>query len=133
MPFVHCDSYLESCLTFSKQIKTRDKIIRMIRRKKIKFDVLVGTGLSGIVPVVMVAQKLRKPFCIIRKGEKTHSYLTVEGMVPNDTERYLMIDDFVEEGTTVRRVKKQMKKVTKAEFVGAVLYDSNRFIKARNL
>lgn len=71
-------------------------------RETVTFSHIVATGSSGQSITWPVAYKLGIPVCIVRKeGEKSHAGL-VTGY--GDMEDYVILDDFIGTGTTVKRV-----------------------------
>jgi len=65
---------------------------------KVEFDTLVGTGMSGILPLLYVAKTLDVKWLAVRKnGESTHTGTAVEGDLGK---RWLFLDDFIESGKT---------------------------------
>lgn len=70
----------------------------------VKFDTMIGSGLSGSLIIPILARRLRKRWAIIRKpGEATHSSSTFQGEIGD---RWIFVDDFVASGATRRRVEK---------------------------
>jgi adenine/guanine phosphoribosyltransferase-like PRPP-binding protein len=66
-------------------------------------DTLVGTGLSGALVVPDVARILKLNWVVVRKpGESSHSSYPFEGILG---QRWLFVDDRVETGETLRRVR----------------------------
>jgi len=88
---------------------------------------IVCTGLSGILVGVALANKTKRPFAIVRKpGDNTHSSFTVEGYL---FDQYVIVDDFIEYGGTIRRILREMYKHNdESECRGIMLYgeDSDR-------
>lgn len=71
----------------------------------VEYDVLVGTGVSGTLGVGVLGALLNKPIAVVRKNtNSSHSKLLVEGhMLP----RFVVLDDFMASGDTVRRVREE--------------------------
>ena len=81
-----------------------DKITARVRNllKGVKYDTLVGTGLSGTLVVPHVARTLGKHWLIVRKpNDGTHSWHRAEGELGK---RWVFLDDFVDTGATRDRV-----------------------------
>ena len=81
-----------------------DKITARVRNllKGVKYDTLVGTGLSGTLVVPHVARALSKHWLVVRKPEDgTHSCHAAEGELGK---RWVFLDDFVDTGATRDRV-----------------------------
>lgn len=97
----------------------------------VKYDAIVGTGLSGTIFTARVAPGLGKTFAIVRKKDdkSTHSGTKVEGIVGK---RWVFADDFISSGATFKRVMEMMQKYhPNAEFVGAYEYERENFSDAR--
>lgn len=68
----------------------------------VKYDTMVCMGTSGTSLVPWLARRLRKYFVIVRKdGESSHASSRLNGMLGA---RYVLVDDFVETGSTLRRM-----------------------------
>jgi hypothetical protein len=87
--------YLEIVLNEPQEIRKRAQILQ---RKGVQFDTIVGTGLSGTLPMMTLRQKFKCEQLIIRKpGANSHSYYKAEGTLGS---RWLFIDDFISSGKT---------------------------------
>lgn len=95
--------YLDARRVFTdpKNLKIfRDEIIKLIKEKKLKFDIIVGGVTAGIAPAVLVAVKLNKPFCYVRREKKTRGAgFAVEGNFKKG-QRVLLLDDVYANGTS---------------------------------
>lgn len=118
------DSYFDKALSCTN----RDLIDEMRRLTRgCKFDTIVGTGLSGTIFIARVAPGLGKKFAIVRKkdDQSTHSARRVEGEVGS---RFIVADDFISSGNTLKHVLTVMsKKHPAASFVGVYQYEYGRF------
>lgn len=88
-----------------------------------EFDAIAFTGLSGSVIAGAVASAMDKYlYCVRKEGESKHSAYVVEG--PETGLRYIIIDDFISSGSTVRRVMEKVAAHTdnQAKCVGAYLW-----------
>lgn len=98
---------------------------------------IVGTGVSGMLIGPGVADLIDVPFVVIRKPPDrnltpheggSHSVYTYEGVLPVPSDRFVMVDDTVCTGQTVRRVLVQLDnefkkhEATDAELVALVCY-----------
>ncbi len=78
-----------------------------------RFDAIAFAGMSGAIIAPMVAYKLNKPLIVVRKESDTsisgnsHSSRMVEGCIFART--YLIIDDFIDTGNTIKRIIDQIK------------------------
>lgn len=68
----------------------------------LKFDTLIGTGLSGTLVVPHIARALGLKWAIVRKDDGAHSSNPFEGELG---QRWLFVDDFVSSGATLQRVQ----------------------------
>lgn len=158
-----CTSYLEQAFDpaasrkiirrlrhgYSDEIYKYDEASRRRKAFKqkiepIKFDTLVGTGLSGALLLPKVAQALKVNYLIVRKeSDGSHSSNLAEG---NLGSRWLFFDDLIDGGSTFNRVYNAVNKITErhndnlhkyyryldqsdhqTEFVGSYLYNDNLF------
>jgi hypothetical protein len=98
----------------------------------VKYDTIVGTGLSGTVFVSKVHTALRKNVAIVRKkNDGSHSGNKVEGAIGK---RWVFVDDFMSSGRTFKRVAEIMfEEYPQSEFVGYYSYDGEFFTPAAEL
>jgi adenine/guanine phosphoribosyltransferase-like PRPP-binding protein len=88
-------------------------------------DTFVGTGLSGALVVPTLARALGRHWAIVRKQDGSHSSRTVEGAIG---ERWLFIDDFIEGGATLRRVREAVTLYAPGtEWVGSFEYEKDTY------
>lgn len=101
--------------------------------KKVPHDtLLVGTGLSGTLACVRLAYTKRYKFCIVRK-EGSHSHMRVEGWLPEPGDKWMIVDDCVASGATVRNILKVMFEEfpdCRATFQGLFLTETNEYFNA---
>lgn len=105
--------------------------------KGIDFDTMVGQGLSGALVIPILAQALNKHFAIIRKeNDSEHTRAVFEGEIGD---KWIFVDDFIESGATLRRVKEGVSLAylrfsgdywtdKPPQFVGAYLYNYGEFL-----
>lgn len=94
-----------------KEIAEVARLLLKHHPEKLKFDTLVGTGLSGAIVVPPLARSLRKKFLLIRKdNDSSHSSYPAEGVLGR---RWLFVDDFVSSGTTFHKVITGVEKCVK--------------------
>ena len=89
----------------------------------IDFDVLVFRGFSGAIVGAPVALRLKKDWALVRKPQDaSHTTNRIEGNVWG---RYIVIDDFIDTGATLRTIQDAVKEFgsPSAECLGCVLYD----------
>jgi len=85
----------------------------MIVESEVEFDAIACRGVSGLLIASPLCVAMNRPLIIVRKGiSGTHSSARVEGYLPSEL-RYVIVDDFIETGTTVytiiRRIREQYK------------------------
>lgn len=105
-----------------------DFIIQKIENNKLDFDSIAFMGMSGALIVPTVADKLNKFMLLVRKNyERRHSCLQVEGYL--NSKRYLIIDDIISSGMTIRSIVEKIHKATKgkAKCIGVLCYKSKRY------
>jgi adenine/guanine phosphoribosyltransferase-like PRPP-binding protein len=88
---------------------------------KDRFDAIAFRGMSGAMVAPAVAIKLGKPFILVRKrGDGSHSEHQVEGAV--GCSRYIIVDDLIASGETVRAIQDDVSRHSKATCVGIALW-----------
>lgn len=95
-----------------------------------KFDTIAFCGMSGALVAPAVAVRLRKWMTLVRKPSDGLSHgMRVEGAVQG---RYMILDDFISEGDTVRRIQEAILKVNPEMYcVGICTYKDPR-VRLRN-
>lgn len=125
--------------SFKKLVTNTAKALGILG-KTLKFNCLAATGNSGNLLAGALSYKLGLPLLIVRKsGDECHDDLKVNGFRPDEAVRYLIIDDLVSSGATVRRIMEQIEKAGQREradetyrfapvpeCAGVLLYDSNQ-------
>jgi len=71
----------------------------------VKYDTMVGTGMSGAIIVPVLARALRKKFLIVRKDEDLKSSHASRPWLGVLGRRWLFVDDFISLGGTFARVR----------------------------
>jgi hypothetical protein len=83
-----------------------DSIVKRV--KESGCDTIIGTGISGVAPLMMVSYFSDVPYAVARKeGDTRHCSHSVVGPVG---EKVLIIDDFVSSGRTIRRIMEAIEK-----------------------
>lgn len=118
----------------------RKKIVRNAIEKfeqhHVEFDTIIGQGLSGSLVAPLLADALGKSFAIVRKdGATSHGTYPVEGIIGA---KWIMVDDFIASGNTVRNIYDKVTNFTKSKFirtelVGGYFYVYNEFKTEKNL
>jgi orotate phosphoribosyltransferase len=100
--------YLHNALERSQRQKAVERLVKGIRASKISFDAIAFTGLSGALVGVPVADRLKKPIIAIRKEKTSHTTALVEGC--HNQERYIIVDDCISSGDTIKNIQSKMEK-----------------------
>lgn len=116
-------AYMKTALK-PKELKLRAKEAL----KGVQFDTIVGTGLSGILPLYLLGEQFKVYTLAVRKpNDSSHAgSQLLEGTLGN---RWLFLDDFISTGDTFIRTHRTVEKYlyfnncNKAKCVGAFLYD----------
>lgn len=75
----------------------------MITRSKLQFDTIAFRGMSGALVGSIISHEMGIPFAVIRKEkDSTHSESAIDG--PLEIGNYIIIDDFISSGTTIRMI-----------------------------
>lgn len=95
--------------------KVVQKAVRVLAQHKTEFDVLVGTGVSGLLLLTTLAYLLRMRFVVVRKADDTsgHSTAKIEGSL-RAGDRWLFLDDFVSSGATKKHCLETLRATAKA-------------------
>lgn len=107
--------------------QTVKETITALRRLKrvLSFEQIVCTGISGQSIAWPVGYITGIPVAVVRrKGERGHHGYDVEHF--DSTKKYIILDDFISEGNTVRHMVKTINKrfqVDTKNCVGIYLYD----------
>lgn len=122
-------SYLSTIFypeTFPKTIQACLKEAKRIKKEQ-GFDTIAFSGMSGAAVAFILAHELDVPLlCIRKKGESSHycndyNDRHVEGHLT--AEKYLLVDDFISSGKTVRFILDSIKReAPKAVCIGMLMY-----------
>lgn len=86
------------------------EICKELRKTDREFDAIACRGVSGTVVGAAVASRLSKQLIVVRKPDvQSHSEYDVEGR-PYGFFKYIIIDDFVSTGETVREIIRNVEK-----------------------
>lgn len=114
--------YLRSAIEIGERKKTVNKLVKFIKSLNLEFDAIAFRGVSGALIAPIVADKLGKGLVIVRKKkENSHSYQETEGYVRS--EKYIIIDDIMDSGTTIKEIVKNLS----SKCVGCFLYAPHNF------
>lgn len=122
----YLDSIFQSPLKYRRLIdKIADQMAAL--KKKKSFGAIAFRGTSGAALAYPLSAQLNIPIICVRKSNEQSHGLSVEGTQRN-IRKYVIIDDFMESGKTIKAIlkaidkKKDWTKDGKAECVGIVLY-----------
>lgn len=101
-PIIRSD-YLDPCLDPNDRRKLISCTVQTLLPHRLEFDTIAFRGMSGALIAPEIAQYLQKPLLLVRKGENKHSCFEVEGNI--HTERYLIVDDFISSGNTIKEIR----------------------------
>lgn len=100
------------------------RCLRALRPIRGEFDAIYCTGLSGEIPAATVTYVMKKELLVLRKqrGSDTMSHgQLLEGSVKDVSgTRYIIIDDFVSGGGTLKRLMQHLP--SNGSLVGVLLY-----------
>jgi len=111
---------------FLKLIPRAIKKLRAIKRRH-PFDAIAFTGSSGAALAYPLSYLMKLPLIHVRKGPSHYSGGKVEGTI--SSKRYVIVDDFIETGASIRRVLKAIdSELDAAKPVAILLYSSTRML-----
>lgn len=113
-------SHTSLVLNHKERNKIIIKAVCKLRKISDEFDTIACCGISGLLVVPQIAELLNKHILIIRKNEKCYSEFRMEGVAPF---RYVVVDDLICSGSTVKRIKNTIKEDhPRARCVGVYCY-----------
>ena len=122
----HAD-YLSDCFDIKKRVVTVNRLWEFVIKEKVKFDSIAVMGVSGLVIGSILSYKLGSNLCVVRKTTRTHSENKVESGIKS-IESYLIIDDIMDSGKTVRSIIKEIRKANNIagskRCIGGIFYNS---------
>lgn len=110
-------SYAQDCLAPDSRNIVVAEALRVLEPHAEEFDAIAFQGMSGAVIAPILACFMEKYLIFVRKGdsygecgvgESCHSSNKVEG--PCGPVRFLIVDDFIAGGNTMKRIYKQVRK-----------------------
>jgi phosphoribosylpyrophosphate synthetase len=103
-------SYLSSVYVVERRNIIIKYAVTELKKLSQYFDFIVVRGTSGLLVGPEVASRLKKPLGVVRKKtDNSHYCYGYEGTVIGS--RYIIIDDFIASGDTVRAIVKEMESV----------------------
>jgi adenine/guanine phosphoribosyltransferase-like PRPP-binding protein len=115
-------SYLHAALDPKKFPKTIRRMTKFLKARQHEFDAIAVRGVSGVLVGGPLSLRLRKPLIVVRKKEdNSHSCYRIEG--DKTATRYVIIDDLIASGRTVKHIIDGMKDFNGGRLVGILLYN----------
>lgn len=117
--------YLTPLTSSKKRLAVVNKAVGILAN--VDFDSIAFIGMSGALLAPVLAFVMGKELIALRKhGSQSHSWHSIEGF--NKTKRYIVVDDFICTGNTVRDIAKRMEGFAPgAEYVGTYAYNDQYF------
>lgn len=100
------------------------KTLRALK-KKYKFDAIAFRGSSGAALAFPLSYFLKVPLIHVRKGKSHYGGGPIEGTI--SSQRYVIVDDFVDSGRTVKTIVREIKKEMDAKPVAICLYAGGNY------
>ena len=121
--------YLHDVMTGQGISNKATHLIRKIKESGVDFDAIAFRGMSGALISPVVAARLNKKVIVCRKTtDNSHSSYETEANF-SDIKRYIIIDDFMETGKTIRVILNQVRRANmtksgrgRSKCVGVFLY-----------
>lgn len=122
-------AYLRSVFAPDALDRTARRAVKTLRPFAGRFDAIAFTGHSGTIVAPLVAVRLHKPMVLVRKPGSEGHMMAYESRVQGASAqglRYLILDDVVSTGATVRRVIQELSENRAAsEFAGLYVYEDS--------
>jgi orotate phosphoribosyltransferase-like protein len=118
-------SYLHETFDAKKVQLVIRAMVKMVKESGVELDTIVFRGMSGALIAPILAYRLKKCVTVCRKSDGTHSGHggMLEGNV--DIKNFIIVDDFIDMGTTVETILKTVKDCQpSAKCLGIFLYRS---------
>lgn len=109
---------------FLQLVPAAVKKLRAIKRKH-PFDAIAFRGSSGAALAFPLSYFLKVPLIHVRKEKSHYGRGTIEGTI--SSKRFVIVDDFIDMGTTIETIVKEVKKEMSAKPVAIVLYNSIKY------
>lgn len=124
---LHCPNYTSQIFDprqFQDLVNNMSRKILQLQ-VKLKLNCIAATGNSGLLLAGAVGFQTKLPFFAVRKkSDSSHDPKMVNGFIPKLGARYLIIDDLIDTGLTIRRIVRRMQdSVSRSEPVGILLYN----------
>lgn len=109
---------------FLKLIPAAVKKLRALKREH-HFDAIAFRGSSGAALAFPLSYFLKVPLIHVRKGNSHYGSGSIEGTI--SSKKFVIIDDFIDSGATVRKIIREVKKEMDAKPVAICLYASSDY------
>jgi len=109
---------------FLKLVPAAVKRLRALKRK-IPFDAIAFRGSSGAALAFPLSYFLKVPLIHVRKGQSHYGGGSIEGTI--SSKRYIIVDDFVESGRTVKTIIREINREMNAKAVAICLYAAGTY------
>jgi adenine/guanine phosphoribosyltransferase-like PRPP-binding protein len=126
-------TYIEEVIKPHVQKELVRECVNRIKENFSNIDAIVVTGLSGLIIGSTVSMKTGKQLVVVRKPrDESHASTNVEGLTNlHYPFKYVILDDFIDSGKTLRRIVQQMGKSPKC--LGYLLYNQGYKAAKKNL
>ena len=105
--------------------------LETIMEQDLEFDVVAGVATGAIAWGMLVADRLKKPFCYVRPEPRTHGTgKQVEGSIAKGAKVLVIEDLFSTAGSSVKAVE-ALRKEAEADVIGIIAISTYEFEKAR--
>lgn len=106
-----------------EKVLERDKVAKIVPvavqlLKRFEFDAIAFRGMSGCLLAAPLAYLTGKTLIMVRKPEQSHTSLIVEGDKAAKT--YVIVDDFISSGQTVKIIVQEVTKFSDAKCIGTL-------------
>jgi adenine/guanine phosphoribosyltransferase-like PRPP-binding protein len=119
----HVDRVFRADL-ISKLIPAACRELKRMEAEGMQIDAIAFRGMSGCLFAAPLAARMRKPMIMVRKTcancgtHQSHTCAVVEG--DRNAKTYVIVDDFVASGATVRAIKEAITEWSQATCVGVM-------------
>lgn len=132
LAYSHCGYIKRAIESVERDAAVRIACADMLDKRR--FDTIAVSGVSGLIFGPILAYRMHKELLVVRKSDDIHNHSRqiVEGFVAS--RQYIIVDDQVALGSTVRRMQDEIHIATPlAQCVGIYVYGCNewrdKFIK----
>ena len=120
-PAYTTSTYLGEALAGGCNRNLLNKLAAKVRASGVEFDAIAVRGCSGMLMGPALAMRMNKGIIMVRKDRRSsHSGYDVEG--PWDGCHYIIVDDFIASGETVRTIVDAVADFSTSKCVGIFCY-----------